>query len=79
VTSAGTQLVEEFLSDFAQSSAHLWKKTTDGEDIVMDDGDEDAAQRSMEDQVKILQECYERFKPRLEESEWSRQVLAQTY
>lgn len=70
---AGTTLVEEFLAAYGTAIEHL-SKTNGDEDIEMTGADE------MElEEVKILKEVYASFKDRLDASEWSQKVLAQTY
>jgi len=62
----GAKLVEEFMKSWM-------KGTTDGEDVVMEDANALGANDAAE--MKHLQECFEKYRPRLEANLWCREVM----
>lgn len=70
----GTALVEEMLQKWADKTAEL--DAGEAEDVVMTEGEgEDLLAR----EVALLQDCFKEYRDRLEETEWTRTVLRQTY
>lgn len=68
----GAVLVEEFLKAWAAGGGA--SSSQDGDDVVMQDGS--AGSDSVEEkQLKHLQDCYARFRPKLEANPWCREVL----
>ena len=74
----GTMLVEEMLQVWADRAAELDAGGGGGEeeDVTMTEGEgEDLLAR----EVGLLQDCFREYRDRLEETEWTRTVLRQTY
>ena len=65
----GAKLVEAFMESWMKGS----RSSTDGEDVVMEDANAVGANDAAE--LKHLQECYEKYRPRLEANPWCREVM----
>lgn len=65
----GAALVEEFLESWAK----IGETIADGEDVVMEDAH--AAQGNDALELRHLQECYEKYRPRLEANPWCHEVM----
>ncbi|KAF8310100.1 putative DNA mismatch repair protein MSH2 [Clavulina sp. PMI_390] len=61
----GAKLVEEFLQSWAASQS-----VQDGDDVVMEDADSQAARK-----LKSLQTCYAQYKDRLEANPWCMDII----
>jgi hypothetical protein len=65
----GARLVEEFFESWAK----VGETSADGEDVVMEDATVIGGNDALE--LRHLQECYEKYRSRLEASPWWRDVM----
>ncbi|KAM0746141.1 putative DNA mismatch repair protein MSH2 [Meredithblackwellia eburnea MCA 4105] len=77
VIAAGTGLVEEMLEAWAKATAEL----DVNEDAVMDEGTSSKAEQevALKKEYEPLLRCYEEFKDRFAQNEWTNSVLTATY